>query len=49
MNERDIGRPMSPLRTYDRSWSEIEEMLEEANLKEMRFHKLKDGVFLLDL
>lgn len=26
-----------------------EEILEDANLKEMRFHKLKDGVFLLDL
>ena len=26
-----------------------EEILEEANLTEMRFHKLKDGVFLLDL
>ena len=30
MNERQIGRPMSPIRTYDRSWAEIEEMLEEA-------------------
>lgn len=26
-----------------------DEILKEANLKEMKFHKLKDGVFLLDL
>lgn len=30
MNEKEIGRPMPPLRTYDRSWSEIEEMLDDA-------------------